>query len=384
MKPLTNSDIDVWLESNNSKFIRVSDYKNAFTKVLFRNKQTKVEHYALFNNIKKQKGRDIFRYSNDTIDKFLEDKNFERMGEVTNWDTTSTFLCKRCGTEFETCACNIKKYKCEICDNGQTKLNSHHINLFIVNKRKDYKFVSLSGEIVTLKCRKHGEECCCDRLRIKSTKTYCKSCLSEKIIARTRKLTIEDIINRCYKNNVEIIGKYNNNIKEKIDVKCSICGRGWKTTVESLYYKNSACKMCNTKEIKIYNILNSVYGADVIHHYSISRQESWIVVDFFINNHNIIVEYNGKQHYEPVRFGGCDIEKAKENLNRQMIRDLWVSEYCKNNNITLINIPYWVEISDVERIVRNGGMVELQKYIKNIDSNIKPLINTNSTSTTGA
>ena len=49
-----------------------------------------------------------------------------------------------------------------------------------------------------------------------------------------------------------------------------------------------------------------------------------------------LIEYQGQQHYEPIEyFGG--IEKFKQ----QQINDNLKKEYCQNNNIKLIEIPYY-------------------------------------------
>ena len=67
----------------------------------------------------------------------------------------------------------------------------------------------------------------------------------------------------------------------------------------------------------------------------------------FDNNINIkyLIEYQGKQHYEPIDwFGG-----TKAFLNQQ-IRDNIKREYCKINNINLIEIPYW-DFNNIEDIL---------------------------------
>ena len=59
---------------------------------------------------------------------------------------------------------------------------------------------------------------------------------------------------------------------------------------------------------------------------------------FIINDLIYFVEYNGLQHYEPVRFGGRSKEKAIEALKKQQIRDARLRTYCSENNIILIEI----------------------------------------------
>lgn len=59
-------------------------------------------------------------------------------------------------------------------------------------------------------------------------------------------------------------------------------------------------------------------------------------IDFYIPKIKMFIEYNGRQHYEPVYdFGGIEVfEKQKE-------RDMWVRNACNTNNHTLLEIPYY-------------------------------------------
>jgi hypothetical protein len=64
-------------------------------------------------------------------------------------------------------------------------------------------------------------------------------------------------------------------------------------------------------------------------------------IDFFIPEKNLAVEYHGDQHYEPVKmFGG-----AKQ-LKKQQQRDAALREFCKQQGIRLLEIPY----TDFDRI----------------------------------
>lgn len=56
--------------------------------------------------------------------------------------------------------------------------------------------------------------------------------------------------------------------------------------------------------------------------------------DFYINNHYLI-EYDGQQHFESVDFFG-----GEEKFIIQQERDQYKNQWCKENNIPLIRIPY--------------------------------------------
>lgn len=66
--------------------------------------------------------------------------------------------------------------------------------------------------------------------------------------------------------------------------------------------------------------------------------ENKLKFDFAITKNNSVlclIEYNGKQHYEPIDFFG-----GEKNFKKQQERDKIKINYCKNNNIPLHIIPY--------------------------------------------
>jgi very-short-patch-repair endonuclease len=63
-------------------------------------------------------------------------------------------------------------------------------------------------------------------------------------------------------------------------------------------------------------------------------------VDFYfiLNGKEYIVEYNGKQHFQPVPFGSTTQQEAEIAFERQKIRDEYLRNYCKEKGIILIEI----------------------------------------------
>ena len=62
--------------------------------------------------------------------------------------------------------------------------------------------------------------------------------------------------------------------------------------------------------------------------------------DFYLSNYNILIEYDGLQHFEPVNFNGCSDEKALETHIAIKRTDEIKNNYCLANNINLIRISY--------------------------------------------
>ena len=67
--------------------------------------------------------------------------------------------------------------------------------------------------------------------------------------------------------------------------------------------------------------------------------------DFYLPTYNMCIEYDGIQHFEPTEhFGG------EESFLKTQKRDQTKNNYCKENNITLIRIPYW-DFKNIENIL---------------------------------
>lgn len=70
--------------------------------------------------------------------------------------------------------------------------------------------------------------------------------------------------------------------------------------------------------------------------------------DFYLPNHNIIIEYDGEHHFQPVKgWGGED----KFKITQQ--NDCIKSNYCKTNNIILLRLPYTYTEEDIKKEILN-------------------------------
>lgn len=67
--------------------------------------------------------------------------------------------------------------------------------------------------------------------------------------------------------------------------------------------------------------------------------------DFYIQELNIAIEFNGKQHYEPI-----DLFGGKDSYVKQVINDNIKRKFCKENNIRFIEIGYF-DIMNIQKIL---------------------------------
>ena len=73
--------------------------------------------------------------------------------------------------------------------------------------------------------------------------------------------------------------------------------------------------------------------------------------DFYIPSLNICIEYDGEYHYKPIKFKNQSEEETKNNFKIRVEHDNIKTQYCLDNNIKLIRIPYW-EFDNIENILK--------------------------------
>lgn len=80
----------------------------------------------------------------------------------------------------------------------------------------------------------------------------------------------------------------------------------------------------------------------------------WATYDFYINN-KYLIEYDGETHYAYNLHGW----HTKEQLKKQQERDIIKNQWCKDNNIPLIRIPY----THLQNLCLEDLQLETSKFI---------------------
>lgn len=147
--------------------------------------------------------------------------------------------------------------------------------------------------------------------------------------------------------NIEVIGTYIN-ARVKITFGCKIDGHKWDSKPTHIL-SGHGCPKCSEsqgekqisqwlKKHKIYFIAQKRFCG--------CKDEYLLPFDFYIPDKNICIEYDGKQHFEPVDFAGKGKEWAEKQLSITRRHDKIKNDYCNNNNICLIRIPYFKDINN--------------------------------------
>lgn len=136
--------------------------------------------------------------------------------------------------------------------------------------------------------------------------------------------------------------KYNSLIKIK-------CPKGHIVEIRFRKFKEGIrCSKCNEskgeKEIeRILNKYNIIFKPQ--YKFKDCRCKNSLPFDFYIPSLNVLIEFDGIQHFEILpHWGGID------KLIETKIHDTIKTKYSENNNIKLIRIPYW-ELNNIEEIL---------------------------------
>ena len=112
------------------------------------------------------------------------------------------------------------------------------------------------------------------------------------------------------------------------------------------FQQGKRCSKClmSSGEQEISRIL-SKYSIEYIFNYRFKDESvKTKPFDFKIYNKNICIEYDGQQHFH------MQFDKTLLELMNQHYSDNIKTQFCKNNNIQLIRIPYW-EFNNIEQIL---------------------------------
>lgn len=133
--------------------------------------------------------------------------------------------------------------------------------------------------------------------------------------------------------------------RKGIKIKCE-CGEIFETSISSFMNGKERCDSC-TKRISLYEqkIIQWLNKNKVkyIRQYRFEDCKNILPLpfDFYLEKYNTLIEIDGEGHYQPAYFNHCSYEKAVESYERAKINDNIKNNYCKENEIKLVRIPYW-------------------------------------------
>jgi hypothetical protein len=258
---------------------------------------------------------------------------------TTVWNPIASTLTKSkgCGCP----ACGLKKAKDTVKWNLDTEKYMDRLGDNIKSKIEFIDDYTGCNEYIKIKCK-----ICRHTWRAKPTYLKqgfgCSKCGREAQTKKVRKKHPQFLeeINIEHNNTIELTSEYISG-NMPIAYKCVICGNcGEKKEARSL--RSRGCIYCNFSkgEKKIKKLLDeNKIRYETQYSFGDLKNKKKLMFDFAIFGSNTIshmIEYDGQQHYKPIKYFG-----GQKRFLKQLENDKLKDEYCKNNNIRLIRIPYY-------------------------------------------
>lgn len=135
--------------------------------------------------------------------------------------------------------------------------------------------------------------------------------------------------------------------KNKLKIICPVHGKFIQTPDKHL--QGRGCPICSeSKGEKTISKILSGLGVKYLREKKFDDCKGKVYMlpfDFYLPEYNICIEYDGKQHFEPISFFG-----GNEGFKTQKKSDKIKDDYCKNNSINILRISYK---DNIEQILKN-------------------------------
>ena len=242
--------------------------------------------------------------------------------------------CKRCALEYTATLTRISKTRHEY--ELYCKKHGYDLPLSGFTKSSDYIEFRCNncGKLYTQRVSSHNSGCSCQICANKKNNSYRNS-------LKTRK-QYRQYIKECeYRNLDPPIEDYVNS-NTKINHKCRK-GHVY-PQLPSSHLSGVGCPIC--KESKGERFIRTYLDKHNIKYIPQKRfkdlkDKTYLSYDFYLPNYNILIEYQGTQHYSQNEyFGGI------KGFKKQQYHDKLKREYAKNNGYKLLELHYSLDTQD--------------------------------------
>jgi hypothetical protein len=345
------------------------EYKNTKTKILLICNRCRCEFSVIPSNVFHTKSAPCpvcDGHTKVTTDTFIKraknihDNKFD-YSNTTYIDSETCVLikCNECNKQFyQLPLVHLRSTSCPKCCGRQMTLDEFiEQGNNIHNFKYDYSNVVLGGWNVKVKiycndCEKYFYQTPNRHIRKQSGCPFC--------IGRNK--TTEEFVDACKNifgdllDFANVVFKTN---RQKVNITCNKCKTNYNVRASDLL-AGKGCPICKEskgeREIRKFLLRSNLKFSRQFKFddcFSVNRLPFDFVVFNVDGSIKFLIEYQGHQHYRPVRFGGISIEQAQKNFESCVIRDKIKIEYCENNNIKLVIIKY-TEIKNISDILKDA------------------------------
>lgn len=183
----------------------------------------------------------------------------------------------------------------------------------------------------------------------------CPKC-ANKILSEKYTSTTEEFIEKAKKVHGNLYDYSNMNyISAKIPISIICPKHGEFSQKPNVHLNGCGCPKCNTSKGEI--LIETVLKENTIQYISQFKlkidskinSSGYAFIDFYLPDYNTFIEYNGEQHYIPIKHFGGELK-----FQKQQMRDEYVRTYAKEHNIKLVEIPYSLNKDGIINLILNS------------------------------
>ena len=265
--------------------------------------------------------------------------NFEEVDAFIDNKTPTSIKCLDCGGVFSRSPANMKRSKkCPYCakksaDAGQASSQEEFLTRVKELVGDEFTVIGeYKGTHIPVEIRHN----LCGRILTVRPHEFlsgnrCRSCSRTKTTEQ-----FKDEVKQLEGNNYQVMSKYMGDAIA-ISMRHNVCGYEYKVRPNS-FLQGNRCPKCNKSrgEAMVERVLISL-GIDYIPQFKFGNlvDKSRLSYDFYLPKHNVLIEYQGIQHYKPIQIFGGETSYAK-----QKVHDRLKKEYAEENNFKLLEIKY--------------------------------------------
>ena len=266
------------------------------------------------------------------------------------------FLCGSCGKTYKTTWANFVHADNKVCATCYRKIRyeadyteNRRTPMFVYyDKAKEMGLTLLSNNIRSTKEKvevqdEEGYKGIITASRLLQGSTFEKFSVRNPYSLYNIRLLMEKRNNGCYIYDQEFKGT-----GYYLKARCA-CGADFTVDASHLIYEHKdKCNACRIKQSKIAQAvedwlkLNKItYTKEKIFDGCRGKKGKLLQFDFYVSDKNICIEVDGLQHFKPVTWFGATKEEAEENFNILKSNDSVKNQFCLQNGIILIRLPFW-------------------------------------------
>jgi len=278
---------------------------------------------------------------------------YELIGEYKGYEEYHKFKHNECGniwdTKPHTIMRNIEKGKCPFCEISAKNMTEEQFRYKFskMEHNEEYELLEFKGYMkgITLRHKKCGYEWKTDGENFRRGR-QCPKCMFA-IHYTTEQY--RDIIKNT-DNSYTLISEYIDE-KTKIRLRHDDCGYEWNILPRNFVYNNCRCPICKQiKSKKVEYIKKYLDNKNIKYElekrFSECKHSRELPFDFYIESQNILIEFDGEQHFFPMRFSDSvyDFEDT-------ILRDSIKNSYCLTHGIKLLRLHYKLKDNEISIIL---------------------------------